>query len=512
MENNETRPPQEPTAAKELAASEELTTTTTSERPARKRSRSGRLSREERRALRRQKMRGRRFVSAMGALAVFVAACAMGVLPKENAAPATPAPAEAASMPARMVCGGGFARTFSEGMSATEANVNVKTSELSLQWASDSDEVVFAEDAPRVVSATEAGSTALAGVHRYFASDGDSRGLALNPCLTPSADTWIVGSQAAVGTSNELVVTNPGINPVRVTIEAYGPGGKLELGTGSALVVDGGKTERLRMDGLIPEARRLALHLSTNSGVFGASLQTHTLEGSRSGGIDFISGASAGSELTIPGVLIGGSEQEAPVLRIVNPGEETNVSVHLLGEKGSELIPGGEVTVAAGSVTDLTLAGLEAGLYSLQVEAGADVAAGVRLSTGVDATWAGPVGSATRHALAWGNFVSAPGEDDASPRAGVASLAVAGTGTLEVIPVDSRGKSLDPIALQLGEELSGKSVELPRGAVGALVRAEAPVSVAGIALETVSGGRGGAWVPAQQSSEQQASRRITVVD
>ena len=108
--------------------------------------------------------------------------------------------------------------------------------------------------------------------------------------------------------------------------------------------------------------------------------------------------------------------------------------------------------------------------------------------------------------------MSAPGEDDASPRAGVASLAVAGTGALEVIPVDSRGKSLDPIALQLGEELSGKSVELPRGAVGALVRAEAPVSVAGIALETVSGGRGGAWVPAQQSSEQQASRRITVVD
>ncbi|VDG75947.1 Uncharacterised protein [Actinobaculum suis] len=521
-------------------------------------------------------MHGRRFTSAVVVLGCFALCSGLALFPRESAAPQFPLVVETETMPAEVSCGPGFTRTFSAGMAVDEnSDAKVSTSAVDItELPSGSISVRTGKPAaPEIFTAAVPGPAVLAGAQRYLATDGDARGLAINSCQLAVSEGWIVASHTGVDVSNVLLVTNPGVNPVRVQISGLGAAGPLELGKASSVVVKGGATQKLRLDGLASADTRIALHLRSDSGTFGATLQTHELAGAKSAMVDFANPGPAASSLVIPGVVVGAdAEKEAPTLRIANPGEETRVQVTLYGPEGAQPVTKEPLMVSATSVLDLTLGGFAPGTYAVGVEtvpaeetvAGLEaelpaIAAGVRMGSDTDGTWAAAQPFATHQALAWGEFVSEPekaaavqteteagagaetdndaataatenqetsdtekSNDDAEdadsastlPVVGRPVVAVAGAGTVTIQPVDADGKKLDPVVVDLGEApaIGVRAVELPPAAVAATMEATEPVAAAAVNVEALAGGKATAWVPALSSSTERVSSRILAVN
>ena len=126
------------------------------------------------------------------------------------------------------------------------------------------------------------------------------------------------------------------------------------------------------------------------------TLVTESLDGETPAGTDVITpGASPATDLVIPGVEIvepaaqgevpeaktGADSSDAPTVRIVNPGQApATVSVTMLGKDGARPLSGAQsVTIDAGSVFDIQLAGVPAGTYGVQVTSSTPVGAAVRM-------------------------------------------------------------------------------------------------------------------------------------
>ncbi|QRV01868.1 hypothetical protein JTE88_07215 [Arcanobacterium phocisimile] len=208
---------------------------------------------------------------------------------------------------------------------------------------------------------------------------GDMRGLAVNPCQWTRQSMWLVGSKAQTGTYNVVSIANPGQNPITVTLTAYGERGQVDLTSSQQIAIAPQSTTELNMDGLIPDTQQLALHLSSDSGTFAATMQTNELEGFTPSGVSVISNSEIATKIVIPGIVVPEkvaadasipAEERTATLRIVNPhADELTAQISLIGETEQPLPGTPEVTVPAQSVLDLTLDGLPAGTYAVQISA-----------------------------------------------------------------------------------------------------------------------------------------------
>ncbi|MGJ9433034.1 DUF5719 family protein [Actinotignum sp. GS-2025b] len=428
--------------------------------------------------------------SALAVLGIAAAVAAPGVVLPTGAPRAVEAEvASAGEAPTQLLCGGGFEQTISAGMTVegspggTAENIATQV----LLFGTADKEARAALPTGTILSADP--GEVLSGAVAYSAQGGNGRGLATNTCVSGAGDLWITASATSVGYSNQLLLTNPGAAPITVRVDGLGGAGP--LGT-VRVAVPGRSTVRHTLDGLLAEDSRLALHLSTQAGTFGATLQNQHISGTSGAGVDFAAGAPAATELTIPGI------PEGSTLRIANPGEATTFTVQLTGEDGTtRTLPGGEdVEIAANSVMDLTLAGIDPGTYAVQVRGAPLLAAGVLLGGGGDAAWASPVAPAARTA---GSFGPGP-----------ARLALAGRGHVDITPVGADGVDLDPVNAQVR---GYATVELPEAARGYRIEAENPVSAAALILAP-NGEAGGAsgidWVSAVADQREALSARVAV--
>ncbi|WP_124054144.1 DUF5719 family protein [Arcanobacterium ihumii] len=242
-------------------------------------------------------------------------------------------------------------------------------------------------------------------MHRAYA--GDLRGLASNPCQWSDNSTWLVGSNGTVGTSNRLTVTNPGVHPIQVNIDAFTSVGKAELGANKYINIAPKSSKSLALDGIVPSDPRIALHLSADSGTFTASLQTSQLEGYKPKGVDFIKPGVSGRKVLVNGLhLPAGKNGPDPVieaqvsnqselvdphykasLRIANAENSIRtVSIKVMNHDGElSPLPGGEnITIAPSAVLDLNLDGLKPGDYSVVVDADGEVSAGALVTSNTD--------------------------------------------------------------------------------------------------------------------------------
>jgi hypothetical protein len=203
-------------------------------------------------------------------------------------------------------------------------------------------------------------------------------------------------------------------------------------------------------------------------------IQQSVLRGLTPGGIDYLAPVQApASSLAIPGVRVqapsdaakisgqSGYADASTVLAVTVPGAgDSVVEVKAYGPDGQVALPkGGVFTAAAGKVSQLSLAGLPQGTYSLSVSADAAVTAAVRL---VNSTKAGDAvdlafaPSAGR--LGDTHLVTLPQDVDSS----LSFAAIGGDATVQLVPISSDGvlgdaknvelqsgitKTLDPSAL-----------------------------------------------------------------
>src|SRR5699024_7136328 len=148
------------------------------------------------------------------------------------------------------------------------------------------------------------------------------RGMAAGQCQHPSSSIWFVGGDTAVGSSTQLVITNAGQTPARVTITgwtAIGPtsGEIVEL-------VEPGQSNVVFTETL-DRTDRVAFHVSVEGGQVGAYLATMSLDGIIPAGVSLVNpGAPPALDTLMGPIHLEGFENDQwqSELRILNPGDE----------------------------------------------------------------------------------------------------------------------------------------------------------------------------------------------
>ena len=406
-------------------------------------------------------------------------------------------------------------------------------------------------DAATSMNAAEGGILSLAPVGGRVANavgsvatvtkSGDLRGLTTAPCAQPGAMSWIVGGSIAAGSSAELRLTNPGATPATVKVNLYGSIGRLSLPSNGEVTVPAGGSSSLVLETKGSQDPRIAVSIEADGGSVVPTLVTESLDGETPAGTDVITpGAAPATDLVIPGVEItepatqgevpdaktGADSSDTPAVRIVNPGAApATVSVTMLGKDGARPLSGAQsVTIDAGSVFDIQLAGVPAGTYGVQVTSNTPVGAAVRM---VRSGGEYPARSkALVHDQAWAQ-AALPGAADsgllAVPRAASLSSAVTVANSGETTSVTL--SSLDGSWKQDVKVAKGSSsvVEVPAkvsavrlnaaGRKGSSGTSHTPSGLAAATIVTAQAGGDLAGtlistVPAQPDATVQAQRRI----
>ena len=379
------------------------------------------------------------------------------------------------------------------------------------------------------------------GAVTTLTKSGDLRGLTAAPCTQPAAMSWIVGGSIAAGSSAELRLVNPGVTPATAKVTLYGSIGRLSLPSNGEITVPAGGSSSLALETKGSQDPRIAVSVEADGGSVVPTLVTESLDGETPAGTDVITpGSAPATDLVIPGVEIvepaaqgevpdaktSADSSDTPAVRIVNPAAApATVSVTMLGKDGARPLSGAQsVTIDAGSVFDIQLAGVPAGTYGVQVTSSTPVGAAARM---VRSGGEYPARSkALLHDQAWAQ-AALPGAVDsgllAVPRAASLSSAVtvANSGETTSVTLSSldgswkqdvkvaKGASVvvevpaEVSAVRLnaaGQEGSSGTSRTSSGlAAATIVTAQADGDVAGTLISTV---------PAQPDATVQAQRRI----
>ncbi|MGM9474038.1 DUF5719 family protein [Pseudarthrobacter sp. YS3] len=257
-------------------------------------------------------------------------------------------------------------------------------------------------EAPTVLGADASAGLkpSAAGALKFTATDGDLQGSAAANCQAPANDLWLAGASTTVGRTSVLVLSNPSSTPATVSLELYGSAGQIQAPGSRGLLVAPGTTRTVVLAGLAPGEKHLSVHVRSAGGPVAAAIQQSVLRGLTPGGVDFIApGAAPAARQVMTGVDIqdaagiaavtrkGGFDDAGPTLSLTVPGSaDAVVEVKLFGRDGQKALPGGGVVTAkAGAVTEMTLAGVPAGHYTVSTSSDVSFVAAVRVTRGLTA-------------------------------------------------------------------------------------------------------------------------------
>lgn len=237
-------------------------------------------------------------------------------------------------------------------------------------------------------------------VMRYTAEDGDLRGSAAAACQQPGNDLWLVGANTALGRTAVLKLSNASGSPATVSLELFGAEGLIQAPGSRGLLVAPGTTRSVILAGLAPGQERLSVRVRSAGGPVAAHIQQSVLRGLTPGGVEFIAPAAApalrqvitGVDIQDPAGLVGltarsGFADAGPALQLTVPGSaDAVIAIKVFGRDGQKALPGGGVVTAkAGSVTEVPLAGVPAGPYTVSVSSDVSFTAAARATRGLTA-------------------------------------------------------------------------------------------------------------------------------
>lgn len=289
-------------------------------------------------------------------------------------------------------------------------------------------------------------------VMRYTAEDGDLRGSAAAACQQPGNDLWLVGANTALGRTAVLKLSNASSSPATVSLELFGADGLIQAPGSRGLLVAPGTTRSVILAGLAPGQERLSVRVRSAGGPVAAHIQQSVLRGLTPGGVEFIAPATApalrqvisGVDIQDPAGLAGltgqaGFADAGPALQLTVPGSaDAVIAVKVFGRDGQKALPGGGVVTAkAGSVTEVPLAGLPAGPYTVSVSSDVSFTAAARVTRGLKAEDASDFAWSPASArLGSQHVVPVPGSGDRHLIFG----APEGRATISYTPVTADGK------------------------------------------------------------------------
>jgi hypothetical protein len=224
-----------------------------------------------------------------------------------------------------------------------------------------------------------------AGATASVTTAGDLRGLAAASCTVPSTEHWLVGGDSETGSSAVLTVRNPSDRPAGVTLDVLGPTGPVPVGGQGAFTLAPGEDAAVRLDSLAPEQRRLAVRVQASGARVTASLQAQGIDGLLPSGTDVVEpGAAPTTALAVTGVVANGAAADDPraaELWLAAPDDAGTARITVYGPAGPVTLRGAEtVDLEPGVVTPVPLGGLEAGTYTVVVDADVPVVGAARFA------------------------------------------------------------------------------------------------------------------------------------
>ncbi|MBO0979406.1 DUF5719 family protein [Microbacterium sp. SD291] len=339
--------------------------------------------------------------------AVVAAACAVGVVLAITAPWPTvthdPAQVEVTPLPGDtvLVCNGDF-RAIGRDPSEPLQMVSAASPRFTVEGSAGEPEIaalstgdlVDAGEVRRLTGVVD-GRTAplLAATESVTLSEDDLSGFAAAPCREARIESWLVGGSVETGSEDLIVLTNPGAVPSSVTLTVYGsvPGSR-------TVIVPAGAQVALPLTSIATGAEVPVVNVTATGSPVRAVLQSSLTRTLDPVGIDLQDAVAAPQRHpVIPGVEIFESDADdssGAVIRLLSPPTDTKavVTVRALGE--TSIAREFTVDLTAGTPTEMSLAEMPAGSYSVQVEADDPVLAAVRQQDGggpeSDFAWAMP--------------------------------------------------------------------------------------------------------------------------
>lgn len=317
----------------------------------------------------------------------------------------TPTPAES-----RLVCSGDFIDASDpETLTAIGGtDSNVSPSDVSEDAAQLAQPDVSGSDAGTrtlTVPASDNGDQATpAGVVTQVVGTETLGGLTASACGEASADSWIVAGSTDVGNSSVLVLANPSEVPATVDLTIYGENGPVDAAGSTGIVVPAETVRAISVAGLAPDLQQPVVRVVARGGEITASLQSSAISGLTPVGVEVTgAGAVPATSAVIPGFTItsptpvtasddGAGSAGSPVLRVLAPGDvDATVTVRVSNEDPSGSGTSTSVVVPAGRATEVPLAGLSSGSYSISLSADQPIVASGRTTStgdaGTDYAW-----------------------------------------------------------------------------------------------------------------------------
>lgn len=253
------------------------------------------------------------------------------------------------------------------------------------------------EDGTPVAITAEPGAVAtgmLAGAQSQTVRTETLGGFAAAACEEAVAESWLVAGATSLGRSGLVLLSNPTAVAATVDVRVIGEAGVVDAPSALDLIVPPGSQRVLSLAGLAPNLASPVVHVTSTGGGISASLEHSVVVGLAPAGIELTGPTSApATSQVIPGFVVpqtGGVEasedhadgDEHPAVRLFAPGEDTvEVSIGVVPESGS----GGstiDATLEPGRTLDVPLGVLDAGTYTVRVEADAPVVAAARATVG----------------------------------------------------------------------------------------------------------------------------------
>ncbi|MFP7834022.1 DUF5719 family protein [Marisediminicola sp. LYQ134] len=270
---------------------------------------------------------------------------------------------------------------------------------------------------PSSASGPSSDDVALAGAQSADVSAGDLVGLTAAECSEAAGDSWLVGGATDVGRNTLVTLSNPSAVAAVVSLRIYGDEGEI-IAPGTEGITVAPSTQRVfSLAGFAPDLVSPVVHVSSQGGLVVANLQQSTVRTLAPGGVDIVgTTATPSRSAVIPGFrVVDGEDVVAAqtetgfvdlesIVRIFAPGStdttatvtitpETDLSSSGSGDGddgdgvGSDATADAasfEVEVTAGEVTDIPVAGLEDGRYTVRVDSEEPVVAAARVSVVAD--------------------------------------------------------------------------------------------------------------------------------
>lgn len=292
------------------------------------------------------------------------------------------------------------------------------------------------------VAADGSAPAAFAAAGSASVEAADLRGFAASACRPPLLESWLVGGATTTGAGDLVILTNPGSVAATVQLTVYGAEGPRTAPGGTDRVVPPRSQIVIPLAGLLPGEATPVVHVAAVGAPVTATLQSSLIRTLLPGGVDQVSPvAEAATRQIVPGVVVTEAPADAAggartIARILSPTAAADAAVTVRDASGRAVGDPVTVPLTAGVPSELELAGLGAGTYSVEVAAGVPVVAGVWSATGLgegaDFAWfaaAPTVELATAFAVPAGSSPHLALLNDASAAATVTLTAPTGVAT-----------------------------------------------------------------------------------